>query len=288
MAMQRNDVLDVKSVASQPLDYGLASGGTVQQLAFDDETSANHVVITLPAGWSSSDRGYFEAGMDIYLLSGDLNIGNQRLTTASYSYLSAGMAIGPFSTTKGCRFIALNAAKQSFIQSDASRENADEDAYVGNNLTYMQPWKDPMQDLVKKSTWKDPETGEGARPVGVVTKTLRRNDERKELVALTAQVSGFIDPGTEVHPHNECLYLVSGDAFIGQTYDNRREESRSDIVLTKDHYISRHPGIYHGPVTTQNGTLWLIYLSDGYTGIFNEVDGWEDMVIDYLSEAAYI
>ena len=288
MAMQRKDVLDVNTVEPRPLSYGLAPGGMVQELAIDEDTFANHEVITFPEGWSSPERGYFEAGMDLYMLSGDLSIGNQRLGTASYSYLPPGLAVGPFSTVEGCRFIAFNAATQKFVRSDKSRADADEAAYEPNNLTYMQPWKDPMQDLVKKSTWKDPETGKGARPVGVVTKTLRRNDERKELVALTAQVSGFIDPGTEVHPHNECLYLISGDAYIGHTYDNKREESRDHIVLTKDHYISRHPGIYHGPVTTQNGTLWLIHLSDGYTGIFNEVEGWEGMVTDYLSETSYI
>jgi hypothetical protein len=288
MAMQRNDVVDVAAVADEPLDYGLAAGAMVKRLASDDETLANHVVITIPPNWVSTQRGYFVAGMDIYMLSGDLAIGNHVLRTGSYSYLPAGMALGQFASTAGCRFIAFNAAAQAFVPAERSRQDADEEAYVANNLTFMQPWKDPMQDLVKKSTWKDPETGKAARPAGVVTKTLRRNDDRKELVALTAQVSGFIDPGTEVHPHNECLYLVSGDAFIGHTYDNRRQQSRDNIVLGKDHYISRPPGIYHGPVTTQNGTLWLIHLSDGYTGIFGEVEGWEDMVADYMAEASYI
>lgn len=288
MAMERKDMVDVSKVPTRPLDYGLAEGAVLQDLAADGQTTANHAVITVPAGWSSDQPGYFEAGIDIYVLSGDLTIGNARLGTASYSYIPAGYAVGPFASSKGCRLIALNSATQKFTPSNTSLPDADEAAYVANNLTYMQPWKNPMQDLVKKSTWKDPETGEGARPVGVVTKTLRRNDGQKELVALTAQVSGFIDPGTEVHPHNECLYLISGDAYIGHTYDKPRKDVKNGLVLTKDHYISRPPAIYHGPVTTQNGTLWLIYLSDGYTGIFSEVDGWENEVEQYISEAPYI
>jgi hypothetical protein len=287
MAVQRKDVLDARTVEHGPLDYGLAPGGQLQELTNDDETLATHAILTFPAGWRDDRRGYFTAGMDVYVLAGDLTVGNAALSRSSYSYFPAGVAAGPFSTAEGCRLLVFNGGAQSFVASDASLPDADESAYVANNVTYMQPWMDPMKDIVKKVTWKDPETGAPARPAGIFTKTLRRDERTKELVALTAQVSGFIDPGTEVHPHNECLYLIAGDAYIGTTYDNKRELVQNDIVLTADHYISRHPGIYHGPVATQNGTLWLIHLSDGYTGIFGEVPEWQEQVSTYLAGAEF-
>lgn len=287
MAVQRKDMLNVAEIEFRRLDYALAEGGRLQELTFDDANGASHVVLSFPPGWRNEDRGYFTAGMDVYVLSGDVAVGNERLTRSSYSYLPAGMVVGPLASADGCRLLVLNDGPQRFVASEASLPGAQDDKYVGNNLTYLQPWMDPMQDIVKKVTWKDPETGKPGRPAGVLTKTLRRDDRTKEVVALTAQVSGFIDPGTEVHPHNECLYLIAGDAYIGTTYDNRRTLVQDDIVLKADHYIARHPGIYHGPVATQNGTLWLIHLSDGYTGIFGEIPDWQERVGGYLASAEF-
>jgi hypothetical protein len=287
MAVQRKDVVDVAQVPDQPLAYGLKDGGRLQELTADDETGATHVVLAFPAGWSDERCGYFTAGMDVYVLDGNLSVGDERLIRSSYSYFPAGVVAGPFASSEGCRLLVFNAGPQSFTAASVSQQGAREEAYVANNHTFLQAWVDPMRDIVKKVTWKDPETGKPARPAGIFTKTLRRDEETKELVALTAQVSGFIDPGTEVHPHNECLYLISGDAYIGSTYDNKRQIVHDDIVLKADHYISRHPGIYHGPVATQNGTLWLIHLSDGYTGIFGEVEDWQDQVTNYLAGADF-
>ena len=67
----------------------------------------------------------------------------------------------------------------------------------------------------------------------------------------------------------------------------RTEDVKEDLVLYKDYYIGRPPGIRHGPVCTQSGALWLVYLADMYTGIFKEVDDWEPRVSSYLSAAAY-
>ena len=107
------------------------------------------------------------------------------------------------------------------------------------------------------------------------------------MIALTALAPGFIDPGTEHHPHNECLYLIAGDCYIGYTFDHKREDVKEDLVLTRDHYIGRPPGVRHGPVCSISGAFWLIYLADYYTGIFGKVDDWEERVNGYFASASF-
>ena len=83
------------------------------------------------------------------------------------------------------------------------------------------------------------------------------------------------------------LYLLAGDAYIGLTYDHKNIDRKEDLVLRRDHYISRPPGIRHGPVCTQTGALWLLYMNDMYTGIYNEVPGWQERVRRHLSTERY-
>jgi hypothetical protein len=226
--------------------------------------------------------------MDIYLLEGDLSIGEEKMVTACYSHLPADATIPSLSSEKGCRAVILNSGPQRFESVTDGKAPAGNISHARVNIrTWELPWRNPMEDIVKRSTWVDPDTGKEGRPAGVVTKILRQEASTGELVALTAQVSGFIDPGTEVHPHNESLYLVAGDAYVGLTYDRNRKDVKENLVLQKDFYISRHPGIWHGPVATQTGTLWLVHLSDGYTGIFGEVKDWKERVGEYFAEAAF-
>ena len=65
------------------------------------------------------------------------------------------------------------------------------------------------------------------------------------------------------------------------------EDIKEDLVFKKDCYIGRPPGIRHGPVCTQSGALWLIYLSDMYTGLYTDVADWETRIGGYLATANY-
>lgn len=289
MTMRREDCLDVASVERRTLDIGLAPGIWFQELSEDDETHATHWVIEIPENYHHDGTVAVASGMDIFVLDGVVEIDGHVHEKGAYSYLPAGASVSSICSQAGARAIVLNAGAQRFDLGPGRplAELVESGQAQINVRTWELPWRDPMQDIVKRSTWIDPETGKAGRPAGVVTKTLRRDAETGELLALTAQVAGFIDPGTEVHPHNECLYLVAGDAYIGLTYDRDRKDVKKDLVLHKDHYISRHPGIWHGPVATQTGTLWLVHLSDGYTGIFGEVDNWKELVGSYLAEESF-
>jgi hypothetical protein len=288
MPVRREDNLDVASVPRIPVNGDIPPGVEMRVLTEDVKTGLDHLVVDYPAGWRSEARGYMTAGQDIFILEGDLTIGGYRLTTACYTYIPKGMVFDPVSTEKGCSALVFNDKAHHFVKAETSLPDAKVDQYVPCLQTWNLPWLDPMKDvIVKRSTWVDPRTGKEARPPGVLTKTLRQDPDTGAIVALTQLAAGYVDPGTEVHPHDECLYLIAGDAYIGHTYDKKKLDNKRDLVLKKDCYIARHPGIYHGPVASQNGALWLVYLSDGYTGIYGDVEDWDKLVGNYFATAPF-
>jgi len=286
MAMQRQDCLDVSRADSFPLNGGTAPGVIARTLTVELKTGGQHLVLDVPAGWHCP-RGCNAASLDLYVLEGKMQIDDQSFATGAYTYIPAGMAYGPVTSAKGAKVLVFTDSPYAFEPSAETRAGTNLDRYVPHTDTWKRPWVDPMKDIVKKSTWVDPRTGKEGRPPGVLTKALRKDDGTKEVVALTVLSPGFVDPGTEHHPHNECLYLIAGDCYIGLTYDHKREDFKENLVLHKDFYIGRPPGIRHGPVCTQNGALFLIYLSDYYTGIYSDVDDWETRVGTYFASERY-
>ena len=286
MPMRREDCLDVSAVAPRALNSGFTPGAAARNLSAENRTGGEHLVMELPAGWELP-RGRNTADIDLYVLEGAVDIGGENWMQGCYGYFPAGMAWGPVSTSGGCRLLLFTSRPLSFEAAETSLPDAHAERYIARTNTWHLPWVDPMADIVKRSTWKDPDTGEEGRPPGVLTKGLRKDDGTKEVIALTALAPGFVDPGTEHHPHNECLYLIAGDCYIGYTFDHKREDVKEDLVLTKDHYIGRPPGVRHGPVCSISGAFFLIYLADYYTGIFGKVDDWEQRVNNYFASASF-
>jgi hypothetical protein len=286
MAMKRVDSLDV--MATEPTENYLVGlpGATVRECSRENKTGGQHFVMSIPKGFSSP-FGFNSASLDIYVLEGEVCLGEEVMTVGCYTYIPAGMNINELRATKNARLLVFSDRGFEFFPKAKGVIDPTADAHVPITDTWKMPWVDPMKDIVKKSTWVNPKSGKQDRPPGVLTKALRKEGKTGEVVALTALAPGYVDPGTEHHPHNECLYLISGDAYIGHTYDYKKQDVKEDLVLHKDFYIGRPPGIRHGPVCTQNGALWLVYLADMYTGIFREVDDWEIRVGTYLAGASF-
>ena len=209
MPMRREDCLDVSAVTPRALNSGFMPGATARNLSTESKTGGEHLVMELPAGWSLP-RGRNEADIDLYVLEGSLEIGGENWMQGCYGYFPAGMAWGPLQTSGGCRLLLFTSRPLTFEEAGDSLADAHVERHIARTNTWHLPWVDPMADIVKRSTWKDPNTGQEARPPGVLTKGLRKDDGTKEVIALTALAPGFVDPGTEHHPHNECLYLIAG------------------------------------------------------------------------------
>jgi hypothetical protein len=286
MAMKRVDSLNVmKNKPAEEYCLGFP-GASAWECSHEEKTGGQHFVMNLPQGFRSV-RGYNAASLDIYVLAGQLYLGAELMTIGSYTYIPSGMDFEELYAENGARLLIFSDKKFEFFPQKQGEIDPHGDEHVPITDTWKMPWLDPMKDIVKKTTWVNPETGQEDRPPGVLTKALRKEGKTGEVVALTSLSPGYVDPGTEHHPHNECLYLISGDAYIGYTYDHRKEDIKEDLVLHKDYYIGRPPGIRHGPVCTQNGALFMVHLGSMYTGIYRDVDDWQTRVGDYLSVASF-
>ncbi len=287
MPVSREDGLDVSTKPLMGLNGSFEPGIKQRTISLNSDTGGGHMVVEISAGWTNP-RGFCTASQDMYILEGDFTHGNQRMISGCYGFIPKGVAYGPLKSEKGCRILVFYGGPYDFVRSEEHQAKCELDRLRANEKTWDIPWEDPMKNMVEKSTYKNPETGEPARPAGAFVKILRWDKDPEEQIALVAQAPGFIDPGTEVHPHNECLYLISGDCYIGYTYDTKkRNDVKTGIVLEKDHYLSRPPGIFHGPVTTHSGLYWITYMSDGYHGIFKDVPEWREMTESYFENASY-
>ena len=72
---------------------GLPSG-EYKLFSLDPVSGARTQITRVPAGWKAP-TGYHTRGREIFLLSGDLTIGDDRMTKYSYAYYPAGYAYGP-------------------------------------------------------------------------------------------------------------------------------------------------------------------------------------------------
>ena len=288
MPVRREDCLDVYSVEPRAMNNGFPPGLEVRELTVNEKTGGDHLHVTVPAGWSNGATGYVTAGQDIYILDGDLTLGEDKMNTAGYTYIPEGVVFGPMSSENGCRMLLYHNKPHQFVEASESLPDANATEAIAPVKTWRIAWEDPMATVVKKSTYIDPNTGKQGRPPGVLTKMLRYNEDTKETIYLTMISAGFIDPGTETHPHDECLYVISGELGVGHTYDHKKEDYKLDLEFSKDHYIGRPPGIRHGPVCTQGGALFFMYQSDKYTGIFDDVDDWQERVTNYMEKRSYL
>jgi hypothetical protein len=289
MPVSREDGLDVSKRKLEILEGSFEPGIKKRLISTNSDSGGGHMVIEIEKNWSNP-KGYCTASQDIYILEGDLTVGNEKMISGCYSFIPKGTAYGPLRSEKGCRALVFFGSPYDFIKSENHLPNSDLDNLKMNLKTWDIPWENAMKDMVEKTTWKNPETGEPDRPSGTLAKVLRWDKNPEEQIALVHQPPGTIDPGTEVHPHNECLYLISGDCYIGYTYDNKNremEDRKVGIKIKKDYYLSRPPGIFHGPLVTHGGVYWMTYMSDGYHGIFHDVPEWREMSEGYFAEAVY-
>lgn len=76
---------------------GLAAGVAAKILSRDEKRGAISLLIYYPNGWKNV-AGYNDADQEMFVLEGDLTIGDQKLTKYSYTFIPAGMSAGPVST----------------------------------------------------------------------------------------------------------------------------------------------------------------------------------------------
>ena len=148
MPVSREDGLDVSTRKLEVLSGEFEPGINRRLISTNTDNGGGHMVIEIQAGWSNP-KGYCSASQDIYVLEGDLTVGNEKMISGCYSFIPQGVSYGPFKTENGCRALIFFGAPYNFIRSDNHAPNAEIDRLRMNLKTWDIPWEDAMKDMVK-------------------------------------------------------------------------------------------------------------------------------------------
>ncbi len=174
---------------------GYAEGIRMRVLRRLDDGTLRSAILDVPAGWSSAAALAGRVAEQGYVLSGELQVGGQRLEAGSFYFHPAGAASGPVSSNAGAHIIAIFEGAQSY--GPASNAPA---AAAGKVIEHLVAEEVPAFEPViggkrigvrRRVLWEDPETGADTRHL-----------------TLPAGLSGL---GAEWHPVNEEIFCLSRD-----------------------------------------------------------------------------
>ena len=253
----------------------------------------------VPAGWSHP-AGYHDVDNEIFVLEGDLNIGEgagaERLTRYSYSYMPAGVVHGPVTSRQGAVLLNWWKGEPNFVASKRDKKGARDYARVRDWNRYEKPWYVGMPF---------PRYRPGGNFPGAIHALLRQDPDTGEntWMSFGAQIPappsgklGNFGGGYEVHPSFEEYYFLekSNYSSIGECL----EQGLTTIKYGDRSYWWRPGGIGHGgqpakrPGEREAGysisivrtgvRLWADYVTDcSYeTGLELTSSGWKTYKYD--------
>jgi len=257
------DTYDSETLPWQRLSIpGMPAGMQARVLSRDEKRGAVSLVTYLPIGWKHEARGYHQADEEIFLLEGDLTIGDQKLTKYSYTFIPAGMAHGPVSTRQGAVMVHWFNRTPDFVASEKDKQGARAYAAVRDWNFYTKPWDTATFPVYRK----------GPPIPGAHLKLLRHDRDTGEMTWINSNLNST-RPGNlwEVHPTFEEYFLLerSGEMAVGECLPGgpvtKRYGSRG--------YWWRPAGVGHlGPqyqalgygisLVRTGGPLWADYFTD--------------------------
>ncbi len=206
MARQQTENVRAFDLVPQPWrPKGLPDGIDIRVLNQDDESGAVTAVLDIPGGWSWKGSGYCLANQDLFVLSGDLRIGEHMLENGGFSYYPKGVVQGGWESREGCRLYAIFNDRPKYIDADRSTTEAQTSQTVPALDTWEMDWFDPLA-VSKPSV---------ALPPGIFVKVLRQDPNTGAASRLTGLMAGWHAEGIEVHPIREEGFVICGDVNIG-------------------------------------------------------------------------
>lgn len=216
---------------------GLPLGIRWRPLAVAANGGAFTAIIELPTGFDSRSALACSAELQLFVLSGVLQMGGNRLAAGAYCFHPAGAAQGRWSAGEPVRALAIADRAPRFASADGN------DPSPRNAIpcldSWLLEWMDPLSVSEPSQAYR----------AGLMVKVLRTDPNTGASVHLAGLMPGWYGFDLEVHPVWEENYCLSGDVHIGQV------DGRPGYTMTEGAYFCRPPGIPHGPVLSKNGNV---------------------------------
>jgi hypothetical protein len=223
---------------------GVASGLKAKTLSRDPKTGAVSLLLSYPPGWRSrADSNYHSGDEEIFVLEGDLTIGERTLTDRCYSFIPAGMTHGPISSRNGCLALTFFNREPDVTASKESRPGSKIDRAIEYKSYYDEPWALGSTRAKSKN------------PPPLLVKVLRHDEQTGERTWIAGVLSGHPDYTWETHPTWEEGYLLEGEYRLAECLDGKSKAG----VYTPGSYFFRPAGLPHvGPDAGAKGyAIWL-------------------------------
>jgi len=227
-------------------------------LSIDPASGARSQITHISAGWKRP-KGYQNSGREIFLLSGDLTIGDDRMTKYSYAYYPAGYAQPEAHSEHGAEFLDWWEGEPDFVASEQSAPGTRTDAVVSHWNFYERPWNS-QADMGKWANTPPPD--------GILLKVMRKDKETGAMTWINAGASKAVSHDAyvnwaakaggnwEAHTTWEEGIILEGDLSFGECIPG---EGAVVGTYTQGGYFFRPAGILHvGPVLKTNSYSWVI------------------------------
>ncbi len=231
MARKHIEFIQSQDIQPQPwVVEGLPDGAKTRILSIDAETGDSTELVSWDQNWEGSS-GYFTCDVEIFVLSGRIQIGQFCLGSYTYSFFPAGVCIEAWSVEKNTTVLWMPAAYPHFVKASHHLPNAQYQLYIPSLSSEQLPWQPTLTP---------------GFPPGAMRKTLRMAPEGGRSTWLLGCLPQFVEPFSEYHPIPEEEFVLQGSitSQAGQ--------------MTPGCYFWRPAFIPHAPSYTKTGYFALV------------------------------
>ena len=225
---------------------GWKSGIRYRTLSLDVANGACTQTIEVKAGFKQP-AGFSNSEWEIYVLDGELKVGNEVLKKHHYMFVPAGYRLPAISSPKGCKCIwFFNDHYPDWQESGAHRDRSvAKTDFVSVNTMDEVRWTTPA--MISPQT--EP---------GVFLKILRLDPVTGGFTGLYFMMAGFWQDNVSYHDCMEESYHIWGESWMMQFG-----------YLPTGGYFYRPPYIGHGPFQCEYGTLAIFRTDSWLVNHFN-------------------
>ncbi|MEH2359953.1 DUF4437 domain-containing protein [Nostoc sp.] len=210
---------------------GLLEGAQTRILSFDTENGSSTELVEWMQHWKS-DSGYFNCDVEIFVLSGQMQIGQLRLGHYTYAFIPEGVCIETWSVSENTTALWMPERHPIFTKSLNDAPGAKRELYIPSLSSQLIPW----------STTLTP-----GFPTGAMRKTLRKGQvEGGKSTWLLGCLPQFVEPHAEYHPNTEEQFILQGGITTHAGH------------MTPGCYFWRPPLISHAPAYTETGYFGFV------------------------------
>lgn len=213
----------------------VAEGTQVRILSKDAVDGAVTCMWRLPAGWSLQGGHALAGGESMFVLQGEVTVGERRFGPRCFGYRPAHTARDALATRDGTVLLMMWDASPALVEPAEATASDDGTIFIDTGATPARP------------TFVD-----GPVP-GITVKVLRQVPETGGMTLLVSIPPGWHEPRAEHHDCIEESFKLEGDM--------RLVENGIEHTLLAGDYFFRPPRIKHGPMWTTAGTTSLIRFS---------------------------